>query len=135
KTEIDMIRAVGSYVQKMQYIAIDIGVGYGNGMKPRPSNEVLSRGYADCKNKVNLMRAMLKALKIEAYPVAIYLGDPAFVRKEFPSPGQFNHCIIAIKVSDTTKGPTVIEHPRLGRLMIFDATDEYTPVGDLPDGL
>jgi hypothetical protein len=27
----------------------------------------------------------------------------------------------------------VIEHPKLGHLLIFDATDEVTPVGDLPE--
>ena len=135
KSEMDIIRAIGNYVQNMQYIALDIGLGYGNGMKPRPSNEVLARGYGDCKNKANLMRAMLKVMKIESYPVAIYSGDPNFVRKEFPSPDQFNHCIIAIKVSDSTIAPTVINHPKLGRLMIFDSTDEYTTVGDLPDYL
>lgn len=135
RTELDKIRMIGAYVQKLQYIAIDIGVGYGNGMRPRPSNVVLNRGYGDCKDKANLMRAMLKAMKIEAYPVVIYSGDPNYVRKEWPSPDQFNHCIIAIKVSDETKGPTIIEHPTLGRLLIFDATDEFTPVGDLPDYL
>jgi len=135
KSELDVIRVIGKYVQDMQYISLDIGLGYGNGMKPRPSNEVLNRGYADCKNKANLMRAMLKVMKIEAFPVAIYSGDPNYVRKEWPSPDQFNHCIIAIKVSDGTKGSTIINHPKLGRLLIFDATDEYTPVGDLPDYL
>ncbi|HEY0428113.1 MAG TPA: DUF3857 domain-containing protein [Pyrinomonadaceae bacterium] len=133
KTEIEKIRAIGTYVQNLQYIAIDIGVGYGNGLRPRPSNLVLARGYGDCKDKANLMRAMLRALNIEAYPIAIYSGDPNYVRAEWVSPGQFNHCIIAIKVSDSTQGATVINHPKLGRLMIFDATDPYTPVGDLPD--
>jgi hypothetical protein len=36
-------------------------------------------------------------------------------------------------VSDETQGPTVITDPNLGRLLIFDATDSNTPVGDLPD--
>jgi hypothetical protein len=57
------------------------------------------------------------------------------VRAEWASPRQFNHCIIAVKVSDTTNAATVIAHPKLGRLLIFDATDPYTPVGDLPDYL
>ena len=35
------------------------------------------------------MRAMLRALKIEAYPIAIYSGDPTFVRAEWVSPSQF----------------------------------------------
>lgn len=133
KTELEKIRAIGTYVQNLQYISIDIGVGYGNGMIPRSSTMVLGRGYGDCKDKANLMRALLKALKIEAYPIAIYSGDPTYVREEWTSPGQFNHCIIAIKVSDETVVPTILNHEKLGRLLIFDATDPYTPVGDLPD--
>jgi hypothetical protein len=135
KTEFEKIRAIGTFVQNLQYISIDIGVGRGNGYRPRPSTLVLQRGYGDCKDKANLMRALLKVLKIEAYPVAIYSGDPTFVREEWASPRQFNHCIIAVKVSDETVSPTVIMHPTLGRLMIFDATDAFTPVGDLPDYL
>ena len=135
KTELEIIQAIGTYVQNLQYISIDIGVGYGNGMKPRPSNMVLNRGYGDCKDKANLMRAMLRLMKIEAYPVIIYSGDPNYVRREWASPSQFNHCIIAIRVSPSTKAATIIDNPKLGRLLIFDATDPYTPVGDLPDYL
>lgn len=133
KTELDKIRAIATYVQNLQYISIDIGVGSGNGYRPRPSDMVLKRGYGDCKDKANLMRAMLKTLKIEAYPIAIYSGDPTFVREEWVSPAQFNHCIIAVRVSDSTDVPTVIKHATLGRLLIFDATDPYTSVGDLPE--
>jgi hypothetical protein len=135
KTELDKIRAIASFVQNLQYISIDIGVGSGNGYRPRPSNLVLSRGYGDCKDKANLMRALLKSLKIEAYPIAIFSGDPTFVREEWASPAQFNHCIIAVRISDTTDAPTVIKHATLGRLLIFDATDPYTALGDLPDYL
>jgi hypothetical protein len=96
---------------------------------------VLGRGYGDCKDKANLMRALLRTLKIDAYPIAIFSGDSKFVREEWASPRQFNHCIIAVKVSDSTSGPTVLTHAKLGRLLIFDATDPFTPVGDLPDDL
>jgi hypothetical protein len=135
KTELEKIKAIGTYVQNIQYISIDIGVGHGNGYRPRPSTTVLGRGYGDCKDKANLMRALLKALKIEAYPVAIFSGDAAFVREQWASPRQFNHIIIAVRVSDETKTPTVLQNEKLGRLLIFDATDPYTPVGDLPDYL
>lgn len=135
KTELEKIQAIGSYVQNLQYISIDIGVGHGNGYRPRPSNLVLSRGYGDCKDKANLMRALLRTLKIDAYPIVIFSGDRTFVRQEWASPRQFNHCIIAVKVSDATTAPTVMTHAKLGRLLIFDATDTYTPVGDLPDSL
>ena len=135
QTELEKIRAVAAYVQNLQYISIDIGVGSGNGYRPRPSNLVLTRGYGDCKDKANLMRAMLKALKIDAFPVIIFSGDPTFVREDWASPAQFNHCIIAVRVSDKTVSPTVINHAALGRLLIFDATDPYTTLGDLPDSL
>jgi len=81
------------------------------------------------------MRAMLKVVGISSFPVSIYSGDPNYVRAEWPSPQQFNHCIIAIKLSDDTKAQTVVEAPRLGRLLIFDPTAEETPVGDLPSYL
>lgn len=133
KTELERIRAIARFVQGLQYISIDIGVGRGNGYRPHPASQVLAKGFGDCKDKANLMRAMLRAIGITAYPVFIYSGDPTRVREEWASPAQFNHCIIAIKLSDESQAPTVLQHATLGRLLIFDATDEYTPVGDLPD--
>ena len=133
RTEFDKIRAIASYVQNIRYIAIAIGVNRGGGMKPRSAAEVFTKGYGDCKDKANLMRAMLKVLNITSYPVGIYSGDPDYVRDEWASPNQFNHCIIAIKVSDETQVATVVTHPTLGRLLVFDATDNDTMVGDLPD--
>jgi len=133
QTELDRIRAIARFVQGLQYISIDIGIGRGNGYRPHSASQVLAKAYGDCKDKANLMRAMLQAINISAYPVFIYLGDPVFVRQEWASPRQFNHCIIAVKVSDETQSPTVIQHATLGRLLIFDATDPHTPLGDLPE--
>ncbi len=132
KTELEKIRAIGSFVQAIRYISIDIGVSRGGGMRPHLATEVFAKSYGDCKDKANLMRAMLKVLGITAYPVAIYSGDADYVREEWASPNQFNHCIIAIKISDETQAATVLAHPKLGRLLIFDPTDDDTPVGDLP---
>jgi hypothetical protein len=132
KTELEKIRAIAEYVQSLRYISLQIDVARGGGHRPRPANLVLQRGFGDCKDKANLMRTMLKALKIESYLVLIYSGDPTFVRAEWASPRQFNHCIIAVKVSAETNAPTVLTHEKLGRLMIFDATDPYTQIGDLP---
>jgi transglutaminase-like putative cysteine protease len=133
KNEFDRIKAIARFVQGLQYISIDIGIGRGNGYRPHAASQVLAKAYGDCKDKANLMRAMLKTLGITAYPVFIYSGDATLVREEWPSPTQFNHCIIAVKVGDETQAPTVIQHPTLGRILIFDATDESTAVGDLPD--
>ena len=132
KTEYEKIRAIANYVQNIQYISIQTGLGRGGGYRPHSSVEVLAKSYGDCKDKANLMRAMLKVVGIDAIPVSIYSGDPNYVRASWPSPQQFNHCIIAVKVSDQTQGSTIIKHPTLGRLLIFDPTDEETPIGDLP---
>lgn len=133
KTELERIRAIAQFVQHLQYISIQINVGRGNGYRPHAASQVLAKAYGDCKDKANLMRAMLKTINITAYPILIYLGDATMVKEEWASPSQFNHCIIAVKVSDETKAQTVIQHPTLGRLLIFDATDEHTTVGDLND--
>jgi transglutaminase-like putative cysteine protease len=130
KTELDKIRAIGRYVQNLQYVSIQIGIG---GYRPHAAAQVFAKQYGDCKDKATLMRAMLRAVKVEAFLVLIYSGDRTRVREEWVSPGQFNHCIVAVKVSDETKAASVIQHPALGRLLIFDATDPSTPVGDLPD--
>jgi hypothetical protein len=133
KTEYEKIQAISRYVQQLQYISIQVGTGRGGGYRPHLATEVFAKSYGDCKDKANLMRAMLSVLKIEAYLVSITADDPAYVRPEWASPHQFNHCIIAIKVGEATKTQSVVTHPKLGRLMIFDATDPYTPLGDLPD--
>jgi len=129
-TELEKIRAIGRFVQNIQYISVQIGVGR---WRPHAASEVLAKSYGDCKDKANLMRALLRSLNIQSYPVLIFSGDSTYVSENWVSPGQFNHCIIAVKVGDDTKAPTVINHPALGRLLIFDATDDNTPVGDLPE--
>ena len=84
-------------------------------------------------DKANLMRTMLKIAGVPSYLVAIYSGARTHVRDAWPSPWQFNHMILAVKVSPQTVAPSVIEHPQFGRLMIFDPTDEMTPPGYLPE--
>lgn len=135
KTEYEKIQAIGNYVQRIQYISIQTGIGRGGGYRPHSATEVFAKSYGDCKDKANLMRAMLKIVGISAFSVSIYSGDPEYVRTDWPSPQQFNHCIIAVKVSEETQIATVITHPRLGRLLIFDPTAEETPIGDLPSYL
>jgi hypothetical protein len=132
RTEYEKILAIGRYVQKVQYISIQTGLGRGGGYRPHLATEVFAKSYGDCKDKANLMRAMLKVVGIDSYPVSIYSGDPEYVKPNWPSPQQFNHCIIAVKVGNETQAATIIQHPRFGRLLIFDPTSTETPVGDLP---
>ena len=133
KTEFEKIQAIARYAQSVNYISIQTNLGRGGGYRPHAALDVFAKNYGDCKDKANLMRALLKAVGIEAHLVSIYSGDPHFVQAEWPSPHQFNHCIIAVKVGGATQASTVIEHSALGRLLIFDPTDDQTPFGDLPD--
>lgn len=133
KTDLDRIRAIAKFVQQTQYISLQIGANHGGGYRPHPATEVFAKNYGDCKDKANLMRAMLSVVKIPAYLVSITADDPTFVRPEWASPHQFNHCIIAIKVGDDINLTAVVKDSKLGRLLIFDPTDPYTQVGDLPD--
>jgi len=129
KTDLEKIQAIAQYVQAIHYVSIQIGIG---GYKPHAAAEVFAKQYGDCKDKANLMRAMLKVIHIDSYLVLLYSGDSTVVREEWPSPAQFNHCIIAIKLADGTTYGSVVDVPSAGRLLIFDPTDEYTSIGDLP---
>lgn len=131
-SELENIRAIASYVQNIRYVAIAMNLARGGGMRPHPAPVVFQKQYGDCKDKANSMRALLKTVGIQSYLVALYSGDRTYVREEWPSPQQFNHMIIAIHIKDQTDASTVLKHPTLGRLLVFDPTDEYTPVEDLP---
>ena len=82
--------------------------------------------HAVAKHRAGRMRNTV------SYLVAIYSGDPTYVRQEWASPQQFNHMILAVRVSDKVQSATVIPQTRLGPLMVFDPTDSNTPLGDLP---
>lgn len=131
-SELDKIRAIAAFVQKTTYVAVQLNISRGGGYVPNRADTVLARNYGDCKDKANLMKALLKAKGIESYLVSIMSGAPGTVREEWPSTQQFDHAILAVKVSPETKVPTVIQHEGLGNLLFFDATDPYTQVGDLP---
>jgi len=132
KTELERIQSIGWFVQGVKYVSIQIGVGRGGGYRPQPAADVLSKEYGDCKDKATLMRALLKAVGISSYLVVIYSSDRSYVREGWPSPQQFNHAIVAVKVSEETKASAVVQHPVLGRLLLFDPTNGSTPAGDLP---
>ena len=130
-TPLAKIRAIAAHAQAVQYISIQTGIGRGGGYKPHAAADVLQKNYGDCKDKANLMRALLATLDIPSYLVGIYAGDATYVKEEWPSPQQFNHAIIAIPVPRETKLPAVA-HGESGSVLFFDPTDEHTPLGELP---
>jgi hypothetical protein len=132
-TELDKIKAIAAFVQKTSYVEVALNLSKAGGYTPRKAEETLARNYGDCKDKATLMRALLKAVGIDSWLEVISANDRTRVRSEWASPQQFNHAIVAVKVSPEVKIPTVIDAGALGRLLIFDPTDPITPVGDLPD--
>lgn len=132
KSEMDRLQALGRFVQGLKYISIQTGVAHGGGYRPHSAESVLQHLYGDCKDKSTLLRALLKAEGIDSYMVTLYSRDRYYVREDFPSPEQFNHAIVAAKVSDGVRGPAVVEVPGLGRLLLIDATATFPPVGAIP---
>ncbi len=128
---VDKIRRIGAYVQQLRYIAFNRGLRYGHGWRARKATEVFSTGYGDCKDKANLMVAMLREAGIKAHLVIARLDADRVVRPEFPSPIQFNHAIVAIPVGDDVKLPAVVPVAGHGAVLFFDPTDPYSQVGDL----
>jgi hypothetical protein len=129
------IRRVGGHVQSLRYIAFNRGLRYGYGWRARKATEVLGTGYGDCKDKANLMVAMLREVQIPAYMVLARLDQDRIVRGDFPSPIQFNHAIVAVPVGEDIDLPSVQTVPALGRCLFFDPTDPQTFVGDLSQNL
>src|SRR5579884_3503595 len=132
KTEFERIAAIGRYVQTVHYIEISTRLGRGGGYHPHPAAQVFAKNYGDCKDKANLMRTMLRIAGIEAKPVVIEAYDRLYTRSEWPSPWQFNHMIVAVAVSAETNAPAIVTPPGLGRLLLFDPTNDMVPPGLLP---
>jgi hypothetical protein len=57
------------------------------------------------------------------------------VTRDMPAHNGFNHVITAIKLPDGLDDPSLIatlQHPKLGKLLFFDPTNELIPFGQLP---
>ena len=126
------IQALTRFVQERRYIAVNRNTGLGFGYCPRKATTVLEADYGDCKDKSNLLKALLREAGFRAYLVAAYVGDPQAVRPEWPSPVQFNHAIVAIELPVADPVPAALEVPGFGRLLFFDSTARWIPAGHLP---
>jgi hypothetical protein len=131
---LDQMKLLASYTQRsIRYVAIEIGIG---GLKPHPAADVFAHQYGDCKDKATLLSAMLKQIGIDSYYVPIYT-ERGIVNPKFPSIW-FNHVILAIKLPDSIPDGglfALYKSPRFGRLLFFDPTNPYVPLGYLPSYL
>ena len=126
--------ALARYIQqKIRYVAIEIGVG---GYQPHAAADIFQHQYGDCKDKATLLATMLHEIGIESYYVLVDTNR-GIVRPDYPSMN-FDHVVLAIRLPDTINAAplyAVMNHPKLGRLLFFDPTDEYVPPGYLPASL
>lgn len=135
KTSLAKMQALASYVQnEVRYVAIELGIG---GMQPHPAADVFAHSYGDCKDKATLLGSMLKEIGVDSY-YFIVNTDRGTVTESTPANLRFNHAILVIKLPpdvDTTNLPATITHPKLGKILFFDPTDELVPFGRLSGGL
>jgi Domain of Unknown Function with PDB structure (DUF3857)/Transglutaminase-like superfamily len=131
---IEKIHALTDYMQhQIRYVAINIGIG---GFQPHPAADVFANQYGDCKDKVTLLSTMLHEIGIDSDYVLVN-ADHGEVRQDYPSM-HFDHAILAILLPtgvNTTTLYASVDEPGLGRVLFFDPTDEYVPLGYLPADL
>jgi hypothetical protein len=130
-TQLAKMRLLAQFIQKdIRYVAIQLGIG---GWQPHPATEIFVHRYGDCKDKATLMSTMLKEIGVESYYFSVNTTRGA-ITPETPATRWFDHVILAVRLPDDVKDASllaVLEHPKLGRLLIFDPTDEWTPFGQL----
>jgi hypothetical protein len=131
-TQLEKMQAIAAFVQEnIRYVAIGFGIG---GYQPHSASEVFAHRYGDCKDKATLVRSMLHEIGIDTYHVVIYTERGA-VTAQTPAHHGFNHAILAIKLPDGLTDPSLVaimDHPRLGKLLFFDPTNDLIPFGQLP---
>jgi hypothetical protein len=125
------MQTLAEFVQhNIRYVAIELGIG---GFQPHPAPDVFAHRYGDCKDKVTLMRSMLREIGVDSYHVVINT-ERGSVTRETPAHNGFNHMITAIKLPEGLTDPSLIatvQHPKLGKVLFFDPTDEMTPFGQI----
>lgn len=126
----EAIRALARFAQKdVRYVAIEVGIG---GYQPHAAGDVFSNRYGDCKDKATLLKTMLKEIGVESHYVLVHTTRGA-VDPQVPTLGSFNHVILAVATSE--KHHATIDHPKFGKLLLFDPTSTTTAYGYLPSYL
>jgi len=116
---------------RVGYAAIELGQWR---WEPDGAADTWTRHYGDCKDKAVLLVATLNASGIEARPVLARTRESGAVDPEWPDPGQFNHCIVAVATPGVLPDSSGVEvrGPSGRTWWLFDPTDTGTPLGLLP---
>lgn len=128
-TTLAKMRALAEFMQRdIRYVAIQLGIG---GWQPHPAPEIFLHKYGDCKDKATLLSTMLNEIGVESYYLDINT-ERGTITPATPATRWFDHVVLAIRLPEGLNDPSlhmIISHPKLGRLLIFDPTDEFTPFG------
>jgi len=130
-TTLAKMQAIAGFLQNdIRYVEISLGIG---GWQPHAAPDVFLHRYGDCKDKATLMRTMLREIGVQSYHVVIN-SERGAVTGGMPAHNGFDHVILAIALPDDVKDPSLIavmQHPKLGRILFFDPTNEITPFGQI----
>ncbi len=124
-----LVRITDSIQKDIRYFIVERGIG---GHQANHAADIFRNRYGDCKDKTTLLISMLQVAGIRAYylPVDSRRG---FVDPDDPS--MFgDHMITAIEIPPDVQDPrlmAIVKGKDGKRYLIFDPTDERTPVGNL----
>ena len=126
---LERIRALAHFAQRdVRYVEISIGKG---GWRPHNASDIFAHRYGDCKDKATVLSSMLSQIGVKSYYLLVNT-QRGIVDEKVPPMAFFDHMIIAISLPEASyskRMPAVYQHPKLGRLLIFDPTNEYCPLG------
>jgi Domain of Unknown Function with PDB structure (DUF3857)/Transglutaminase-like superfamily len=136
KTPLEKMQAIAGFAQReIRYVGLELGIG---GFQPHPAPQIFAHRYGDCKDKATLVSAMLSEIGVESYYVVIHSERGAVTSSTPPQLEAFNHVILAVRVPQGVSDPSLVallNNMKLGKLLIFDPTDEMTPFGQLRGAL
>ena len=87
----------------IRYCAIEVGLG---GWVPHASGEVERLRYGDCKDKANLLKALLSAVDVQSRIVTIYSSVAPTPFRLPVLAANFNHAILVV---DLDEGPVFVD--------------------------
>jgi hypothetical protein len=121
---------ITEYIQKnVRYFIVMRGIG---GWQANHAADIFRNRYGDCKDKTTLLISMLQVAGIHAVYMPVD-SNRGFIDPDTPS--RFgDHMITAIEVPPDVQDPRLMAVVKANdgkRYLIFDPTDERTPVGNL----
>ena len=121
---------ITSYIQNnIRYFVVEKGIG---GWQAHYAGDIYRNRYGDCKDKTTLLISMLQAVGIRAHYLVVAAGPlHGAIDPEAPSLIA-NHVITAIEMPDGENDPrfqALVKAVNGKTLLIFDPTDEETPLG------